>query len=172
MFQQKSHFISCSCTTHSSPHCHMIFESSVKSVADIPPHQPDEASQTCDSPKCRSSFNLFVRKHHCRHCGHIFCAEHTAYTIPLNQDARFHPDGFLSRACDACYQQYQRWDTARSIRRKNSNDTEGAGKSESPPAMNATGSCHRRIMSGHVHAGKTPELAASSVPRDWAWSTF
>jgi hypothetical protein len=135
--------------------------------------KPDEASPTCDSAQCRSSFNLFVRKHHCRHCGHIFCSNHTAFTAPLDQEARFHPDGYPSRVCDTCHTQFERWDTARSIRRKNSNDTETCVMSQPPTPLGAPGStAHRRTISGHSLGGKTPEQAASSVPRDWAWSTF
>src|SRR5436853_2879696 len=86
---------------------HMKLLSEPTSYTNIYILQPDEASSSCDSPKCRSSFNLFVRKHHCRHCGHIFCAEHIAYTIPLDQNAKFHPEGMQSRACDSCYKQYR-----------------------------------------------------------------
>jgi len=137
--------------------------------------KPDEASPSCDSPKCRSSFNLFVRKHHCRHCGHIFCSEHTAFTIPLDQDARFHPDGFESRACDSCARQYHNWDTARSIHRKNSensDDSESQSGSATPLAgTDSKPPGHRRLISQQM-ASQRSEPVASSVPKDWAWSTF
>src|SRR5271170_1484728 len=120
--------------------------------------QPDEASPSCDSPKCRSSFNLFVRKHHCRHCGHIFCAEHTAYTIPLDQNAKFHPEGVQSRACDSCYKQYQRWETARSVCRKNS-DNSYTGEPDSK--------CLDRQSTHSLQVpAKASEQVASSVPKD------
>jgi hypothetical protein len=135
--------------------------------------QPDEASPSCDSPKCRSSFNLFVRKHHCRHCGHIFCSEHTAYTIPLDQHAKFHPDGILSRACDSCYRQYQKWETARTLRRKNSEngDTDGSGSATPLAGPDSKPLGHRSMKSQQMNT-KPSEPVASSVPKDWAWSTF
>lgn len=135
--------------------------------------QPDEASPSCDSPKCRSSFNIFVRKHHCRHCGHIFCAEHTAYTIPLDQHAKFHPDGIQSRACDSCYRQYQKWDAVRSLRRKNSENSTADG-SESATALAELDNKplgDRSVHSPQMRA-RPSEPVASSVPKDWAWSTF
>lgn len=135
--------------------------------------QPDEASPSCDSPKCRSSFNLFVRKHHCRHCGHIFCAEHTAYTIPLDQHAKFHPDGVLSRACDSCYRQYQKWDTARSLWRKNSeNSTADGSGSATPLGESDNKSLGDRSVPSPQMSARPSETVASSVPKDWAWSTF
>lgn len=135
--------------------------------------QPDEASPSCDSPKCRSSFNLFIRKHHCRHCGHIFCSEHTAYTIPLDQHAKFHPDGIQSRACDSCYRQYQKWDAARMLRRKNSenSDTDGSG-SATPLAGPDNKPLGHRSMNSQQMSAISSEPVASSVPKDWAWSTF
>lgn len=142
-----------------------------------PPKQdhwkPDEASTSCDSPQCRSNFNIFVRRHHCRHCGHIFCSSHVKQSIPLDQEARFHPEGYDSRACEICHRQYQRWDTARSMRRKNS-DGSGSEDSKSfktvphPPG-------HRRLQSSAIAArgGQQQQAAiANSVPKDWAWSTF
>lgn len=134
--------------------------------------QPDVASPTCDSPQCRSSFNLFVRKHHCRHCGHIFCSTHTTYIIPLDQYAKFHPDGVPSRACETCHRQYQRWDTARSIRRKNSQNSKDDSNESGPPTPLVGTTGHRRMISGGVRGGKPVEQVANSVPKDWHWSTF
>ena len=134
--------------------------------------KPDVASPSCDSPHCSSNFNLFVRKHHCRHCGHIFCATHAPQTIPLDQNAKFHPDGIQSRACDTCFRQYQRWDTARTLRRKNSHTSEDSNNDGSgPPTPLAGSGSHRRMISGG-YRGQQPEQVANSVPKDWAWSTF
>jgi len=146
-----------------------------------PPKQdhwrPDEASTSCDSPQCRSNFNLFVRKHHCRHCGHIFCSSHSSQTIPLDQEAKFHPNGYQVRACETCHRQYSRWDTARSMRRKSSGGSAESGDSKSyrtvPSVLHASG--HRRVMSSAIatKGGKLDQQSiANSVPRDWAWSTF
>ncbi|KAI1609654.1 hypothetical protein EDD37DRAFT_205735 [Exophiala viscosa] len=163
--------------TESDPYDHMwLQEEELGDVAGPPTKEhwkPDEASSICDSPECRSTFNLFVRKHHCRHCGHIFCSSHSPYTIPLDQYAKFHPDGVLSRACETCHRQYQRWDTARSIRRKNSQNSKDDGSNESgPPTPLAGPTGHRRMISGGIRGAQPAEQAANSVPKDWHWSTF
>ena len=136
--------------------------------------QPDEASPNCDSPQCRSSFSLFIRKHHCRHCGHIFCSSHVPFTIPLDQGAKFHPDGIASRACEVCHRQFQRWDTARSIRRQDSQNSrdDNSNNESGPPTPLAGPTGHRRMISGGLRTGKPVEQVANSVPKDWAWSTF
>lgn len=136
--------------------------------------QADKQSPNCDSPKCRSSFTLFTRRHHCRHCGHIFCSDHSGCTIPLNQDAKFHPDGIPSRACDTCHRHYQKWDTARSIRRKNSDYSQEGGSSGvgyDGHAITLAGS--KGLASQGLSGGAgTSEQTVGSVPKDWAWSTF
>ncbi|PGH10697.1 hypothetical protein AJ79_05288 [Helicocarpus griseus UAMH5409] len=136
----------------------------------------DSASPTCDSPTCRSYFGLFLRRHHCRHCGHVFCSSHTPHTVPLDQNARFHPDGIPSRACDLCWNAYRHWDKARTAR-LNEIQKDLASHIEDVQDGNA-GS--KAVRAGGTSSGPnslSPELnqdgiVASSVPRDWSWSTF
>ncbi|ERF70003.1 hypothetical protein EPUS_03555 [Endocarpon pusillum Z07020] len=134
----------------------------------------DQQSPSCDSPQCRSNFNLFTRRHHCRHCGHIFCSDHSAFIIPLNQEARFHPDGIPSRACDTCHRHYQKWDTARSVRRRNSADgtsqDDGSSRMDFPTAGKSGLVSQGRSAGGG--GGNSSEQTVGSVPKDWAWSTF
>ncbi|OQE41333.1 hypothetical protein PENCOP_c005G05040 [Penicillium coprophilum] len=128
----------------------------------------DSASSNCDSPTCRSSFGIFLRRHHCRHCGHVFCASHTPHLVPLDQDARFHPDGVPSRACDLCWSAHQRWEESRSTRLnkiQNTIDAQQIGVSV-PDSEDVNAD-----QASEPSVGQTGEVAAS-VPRDWNWSTF
>jgi len=48
-----------------------------------PPWQEDNQSTNCNNPKCNSAFGtVFNRRHHCRHCGLLFCSS-CVVTIPL-----------------------------------------------------------------------------------------
>ncbi|GLA25735.1 hypothetical protein CBS147346_7255 [Aspergillus niger] len=140
----------------------------------------DSASPNCDSPTCRSSFGLFLRRHHCRHCGHVFCSSHTPHVVPLDQNARFHPDGVPSRACDLCWSAYQRWEESRTERLSkiqslldaqsrasdsdNEDDNTASDRSDISPDENA-----KPALAGVL--AQSTEIAAS-VPRGWNWSTF
>ncbi|KAJ5902847.1 hypothetical protein N7495_003375 [Penicillium taxi] len=133
----------------------------------------DSASPNCDSPTCRSSFGIFLRRHHCRHCGHVFCSSHTPHVVPLDQDARFHPEGVASRACDLCWSAFQRWEETRSDnlnRIQNSIDakTSDVGATTEHEEIQGSQQTGRAMLEPNL--GQT-EVAAS-VPRDWHWSTF
>ncbi|XP_074302414.1 protein FREE1-like [Silene latifolia] len=69
---------------------------------------PDEAVNKCTS--CGSNFNAFVRKHHCRNCGEIFCDKCTQGRTPLTLDE----DATPVRVCDRCMAEVtQRLDNAK-----------------------------------------------------------
>lgn len=57
---------------------------------------PDEAVSKCTA--CGTDFSAFVRKHHCRNCGDIFCDKCTHGRIALTADANAQP----VRVCDRC----------------------------------------------------------------------
>ncbi|KAK2751141.1 hypothetical protein FQN57_000216 [Myotisia sp. PD_48] len=141
----------------------------------------DSASPSCDSPVCKSFFGLFLRRHHCRHCGHVFCSSHTPHTIPLDQDARFHPQGTQSRSCELCWNAYRRWEDARADQlsqieggllasAKSTRENGGNCWTANPPESDSVSiiDCIHPTQSLEHQNGPV----ASSVPRDWSWSTF
>ncbi|OJJ87909.1 FYVE zinc finger domain-containing protein [Aspergillus glaucus CBS 516.65] len=136
----------------------------------------DSASSNCDSPTCRSSFGLFLRRHHCRHCGHVFCSSHTPHLVPLDQNARFHPDGVPSRTCDLCWHAFSRWEESRTERLNKIQsvlDAQQTGPSEISQDSDVSDVSQEDTSKSTL----TPPLAqtgeiAASVPRGWNWSTF
>ncbi|CAO2841631.1 unnamed protein product [Amaranthus hypochondriacus] len=45
---------------------------------------PDQSCRVCY--ECDSQFTVFNRRHHCRHCGRIFCAKCTTHSVPIHSD--------------------------------------------------------------------------------------
>ncbi|EEQ28591.1 Zn finger protein [Microsporum canis] len=134
----------------------------------------DSASPSCDSPVCKSFFGIFVRRHHCRHCGHVFCSSHTPYTIPLDQNARFHPDGIPSRSCDLCWAAYRRWEQARTDK-LNQIQHNLLANLDAPERSRGWAIEADRLSVGDAGSPSIEHqdgMIASSVPRDWSWSTF
>ncbi|EFR04274.1 hypothetical protein MGYG_07283 [Nannizzia gypsea CBS 118893] len=134
----------------------------------------DSASPSCDSPVCKSFFGIFVRRHHCRHCGHVFCSSHTPYTIPLDQNARFHPDGIPSRSCDLCWAAYRRWEQARADR-LNQIQHNLLANLNAPERSQGWAIEADRLSIADPDADSDEHqdgMIATSVPRDWSWSTF
>ena len=58
---------------------------------------PDESIECCGG--CRRDFGLFLRKHHCRSCGYIYCAACSESQYPLRQDGAL----YRLRVCDRCF---------------------------------------------------------------------
>ncbi|KAG0586575.1 hypothetical protein KC19_2G100900 [Ceratodon purpureus] len=57
---------------------------------------PDEAATKCSN--CDADFSAFVRRHHCRNCGDVFCDRCTRGRTPLTSE-----DGAQAvRVCDRC----------------------------------------------------------------------
>jgi hypothetical protein len=49
--------------------------------------------------ECETPFSVFVRRHHCRICGRIFCAQCTNNAIPPGRGSA---DGNWLRVCNFC----------------------------------------------------------------------
>ena len=122
----------------------------------------DAHASICDGPTCQKCFGLFERRHHCRHCGNIFCKEHSSLQIPLDQNADFHPSGMMVRSCGHCRARYEEWMEARRQMKKGNTLSE---LDQNSPI---------RLIGGK--GPKSPEAqkgsVAGSVSRDWNWSTF
>lgn len=59
----------------------------------------DHLVENCEA--CSAEFGFFLRRHHCRQCGHIFCAECSDKTFPLTTE-----DGLAKqevRVCKKCF---------------------------------------------------------------------
>ncbi|KAM3422791.1 E3 ubiquitin-protein ligase PIB1 [Cercospora zeina] len=67
--------------------------------------KPDESAKSCYV--CKETFGWIFRRHHCRRCGNVVCYNHVRSVIPLDQNARIHPDGHPSKACDPCHDEYK-----------------------------------------------------------------
>lgn len=57
--------------------------------------QNEEDIDECN--KCKTSFSVTRRKHHCRHCGRIFCADCVSNTVPSGPQRR------PAKVCQVCH---------------------------------------------------------------------
>ncbi|KAI9292868.1 FYVE-domain-containing protein [Neoconidiobolus thromboides FSU 785] len=63
-----------------------------------PQWQPDEVSRYCK--RCHVNFSLFNRKHHCRHCGLIYCNTCCSRKTSLRQLGYQDP----VKVCEDCFE--------------------------------------------------------------------
>ncbi|KAF7843680.1 1-phosphatidylinositol-3-phosphate 5-kinase FAB1B [Senna tora] len=68
---------------------------------------PDKSCMVCY--ECDSQFTLFNRRHHCRHCGRVFCAKCTANSVPAPSSIQRNKlvERDRIRVCNYCY---KHWD--------------------------------------------------------------
>ncbi|KAJ3212814.1 hypothetical protein HDU67_003619 [Dinochytrium kinnereticum] len=68
----------------------------------MPSWQPDSTAQACS--QCSKRFSIFVRRHHCRWCGKVFCDNCTSRRWNLPSSSSFS----LSRVCNICFSHLSR----------------------------------------------------------------
>lgn len=137
-------------------------------VTGPPTHQHwkrDANAIICDGPTCQKGFGWFQRRHHCRHCGNVFCDEHSNLQVPLDQDAEYHPLGSSVRSCEHCRARYDEWVAAlRALKQQQREGNASGGDAES--AVKLIAQARNKVPEGQKAA------VAGSVSRDWNWSTF
>lgn len=58
----------------------------------------------CSDPTCRVRLGSANGSVNCRHCGKLFCDEHTMYQMKLSRSAQHEPvRGMWCRVCETCY---------------------------------------------------------------------
>lgn len=67
---------------------------------------PDQSCRVCY--ECDSQFTVFNRRHHCRHCGRVFCARCTSNSVPIpSSDPRIREESEKIRVCNFCFKQWE-----------------------------------------------------------------
>lgn len=77
--------------------CHPPAVSKKKKISEVGPKwMEDKTAEFCES--CGFQFNFLIRRHHCRHCGHLFCRYCAQDRWPLPKFEYLHP----VRVCRKC----------------------------------------------------------------------
>ncbi|XP_076632772.1 phosphatidylinositol-3,5-bisphosphate 3-phosphatase MTMR4 isoform X1 [Colletes latitarsis] len=128
---------------------------------------PDHAVNRCMG--CNTEFWLGRRKHHCRCCGKIFCADCSENSTPLPSEQLYNP----VRVCSDCFNRIHRRTSPCQCnarhQNKGDNDTELTSNSESlmtcqrPKGLNVTkDSCCDNLMQ-IAHQKAQPPVTAATV---------
>jgi hypothetical protein len=126
--------------------------------------QPNESADAC--ALCQANFTWYFRKHHCRRCGDVVCAPHLTNTVPLDQNARYNPNGAESKACDACF---RAWRTIKKLRHSRTSSL-----AESMTSSYSGGTAKPGMLIPQ-HVKNDPSMFVGSMARSeggMVWSTF
>ncbi|KAK5131446.1 hypothetical protein LTR08_000910 [Meristemomyces frigidus] len=122
--------------------------------------KPDTTATDCAI--CHRMFTWYFRRHHCRRCGGVVCENHVSKRVPLDQNARLHPDGTDSKACDPCWQE---WLVVKKLRHSRTNSI-AESQSSQGTTMPALAIPHQAKMLDEARVGS---MARSE---GMVWSTF
>lgn len=102
-------------SNESTPSPPPVSASSAKFPVEAAPIDPDDLitrkhwqrtthDDYCTDPACGRSLGAIVGSVNCRHCGRLFCEEHTMYQMKLSRSANHEPvRGYWARVCETCY---------------------------------------------------------------------
>ena len=66
--------------------------------------QRPSGADLCADPMCEKRLGPTAGQVNCRHCGKLFCEEHTLYQMKLSRSAKHDPGrGLWYRVCETCY---------------------------------------------------------------------
>ena len=66
--------------------------------------QRSSGHDSCSDPLCGKRLGNTNGNINCRHCGKLFCEEHTMYQMKLSRSAQHEPvRGLWCRVCETCY---------------------------------------------------------------------
>ncbi|CCC66731.1 hypothetical protein NCAS_0A01730 [Naumovozyma castellii] len=169
-----------------------LFSHSNDSSKTEPTHEhwvPDSERTSCR--KCQKQFTFIERKHHCRHCGEIYCALHLRHWLYLDKDANFiinknvmtdpmEDDGILCKVCDFCLEKYETLSNPNGGSKSNADtearmETAKTTERSSTPIPQKKGGEGDNSENGDTENGKKRLRGSSivgSVPADWNWSSF
>ncbi|KAF2716057.1 hypothetical protein K431DRAFT_236234 [Polychaeton citri CBS 116435] len=123
-----------------------------------------------DCAVCHVSFTWYFRRHHCRKCGEVVCGNHLTRTVPLDQNARFHSQGMVSRACDPCVDE---WKIVKKLRHSRANSL--ADSMTSSNGTDATAGTTKPAVPIPRYVKQDADVRVGSLARSeggMVWSTF
>ena len=134
---------------------------------------PDEERTHCH--KCKVQFGVLQRKHHCRHCGEIFCANDVKNMVYLDLNANFSPlrqfgGSVLVKVCDDCMQANEQF--MKDLRMKKLKRFEQQQQKEQQLKQSGEEYGNQKWNGEGVGSRGRKESMIGSVPVDWNWSSF
>ena len=106
----------------------------VTSTPEPQPSDPDEVvtrshwqrrglDDKCSEPSCGRRLTQINGNVNCRHCGKLFCEEHTMYQMKLSRSAQHEPvRGLWCRVCETCYKSREGYNDRHGLERDNTNE--------------------------------------------------
>ncbi|TKA78268.1 hypothetical protein B0A49_02144 [Cryomyces minteri] len=85
--------------------------------------QRSTGHDVCSEPSCGKRLNGANGNVNCRHCGKLFCEDHTMYQMRLSRSAQHEPvRGFWCRVCETCFKSREGYNDHNGLMRDHTNE--------------------------------------------------
>ncbi|OAG34439.1 hypothetical protein AYO21_11391 [Fonsecaea monophora] len=93
--------------------------------------QKRTAFDVCSDPTCEKRLGSTAGAVNCRHCGKLFCEEHTMYQMKLSRSAQHEPvRGLWYRVCETCYKSREGYTDRHGLERDRMSEFESVRRSK------------------------------------------
>ncbi|RMD42472.1 hypothetical protein DV735_g2689, partial [Chaetothyriales sp. CBS 134920] len=134
--------------------------------------QKRSAVDSCADPTCGKRLgSASVGIVNCRHCGKLFCEEHTMYQMKLSRSAQHEPvRGFWCRVCETCYKSRDGYSDRRGFERERTSDFSKLRQDKHNKMVIEVSRLEKRLTRLTQLLANPPETVASLQPQNKRWS--
>lgn len=133
--------------------------------------KPNNAANNCFD--CDRPFSLINRRHHCRKCGEIFCANCLLSKSKLNFDCKFDINGVLAKVCFACGKSWSNF-IIENFKKTDDRSLYPNFKKRDVITSEADHHLeqHQQQQKQQQQQQQFGDKREVTVPADWSWSSF
>ena len=128
-------------------------------------HGPNDV---CSEPMCGKRLTSTNGIVNCRHCGKLFCDEHTMYQMKLSRSAQHEPvRGFWCRVCETCYKSREGYNDKAGFERDHMADFAKLRRQTIDKTYLEASRLEKRLTRLTQLLANPPDEAQSSVNKRW-----
>jgi len=133
------------------------------------PSQFDE----CTDPQCGRRLGNQNGMVNCRHCGNLFCEEHTMYQMKLSRSAQHEPvRGYWCRVCETCYKSRPGYNDHTGLVIDNTNEFQRIRQNVVDKHQLEVGRLERRLTRLTQLLANPPPPETDQSPGKMLWASF
>lgn len=130
-------------------------------------------SDMCSDPLCGKRLGAANGRINCRHCGKLFCDEHTMYQMKLSRSAEHEPArGFWCRVCETCYKSRDGYSDRTGLERDHMADFKSIRRQKADKTYLEVSRLEKRLTRLTQLMANPPEEVQQVVNKRWSLTSW